>query len=79
MLAEFSRPSAIMVDVESPSYQLRAALALRLASHRMAARETMVQLASKTTGSKTTGIAPAAQAVAALPPAETLIRQNHTR
>jgi len=74
MLAQFSRPFAIMVDAESPSYQLRAALALRLASHRMAARETMVQIASRATG-----IAPAATAVSALPIAETPSRQNHTR
>lgn len=74
MLAEFSRPSAILVDAESPSYQLRAALALRLASHRMAARETMVQFASKTTG-----IAPAPAAVGVLPNAETPTRQNHPR
>jgi hypothetical protein len=50
MLAQFSRPRTIVVDAESPSYQLRAALAQRLASHRLAARETMLDLTSRASG-----------------------------
>jgi hypothetical protein len=47
MLVQFSRPRTLVIDAESPSYQLRAALARRLASHRMAARETMLDLESR--------------------------------
>jgi hypothetical protein len=42
MLAQLSRPPATINEADNPSYQLRAALAQRLAAHRQVAREGMM-------------------------------------